>query len=47
MKTRQRKQPLITRLLWLAVFGKEDILHTLPLRSVKMRSVTIPTRGKA
>ena len=52
---RRRKEPLILRvpqhnliaLLYLAVFGKEDLMHTLPVRDVKMRSVVLPTRSKA
>lgn len=44
---RRRKEPLILRLLYLAVFGKEDLIHTLPVRDVKLRSVVIPTRSKA
>lgn len=26
---RRRREPLILRLLYIAVFGKEDLLHTL------------------
>jgi hypothetical protein len=41
------KKRMYSAILWQAVFGKEDLMHTLPVRDVKMRSVVIPTRSKA
>lgn len=45
---RRRKEPLILRLLYLAVFGKEDLLHTVQRRDGLERStITLTTRSKA
>jgi hypothetical protein len=44
---RRRKEPLILRLLWQAVFGKEDLMHTLYPRRTRRTAMSIVARGKA